>query len=582
MGDWGKQALRAAVLAVCALVTEACDHGDSSRLAADRWVAGGLAAIADTGCPVPVVVWADADGDGYGDERVPAEVCGAAVGFVDNALDCDDLRADVSPEGSESCGDGLDNDCSGGDEPCAAPTLAEDAAQLVTPVVSDEFGSAVVGHLVGGRMAVGRGAAPTADGLWKSGQLDVIDTAGLAAGATSSLEESRQGIMVGAQETQLGRALAGLRPGRGDAATAVAAGLSGPLEVDGITYAGGVALLDPSLSGTTDIAGGAEALLLLEPVGSRDGTNGVEVLAAGFSDPGGPVLAANRSSFDRVYVALEVDGTARADLASGSVVLTSTTDDFFGSALGWGDMNGDGLADLAVGAQQSDTDTGSGELTDAGRVDVFSGDELAALPLNSELDPLSVGLGLRSSRDNENLGTAIAWQDMDGDGLDDVLVGSFEEGTTSLAAVTVLSVGPRDDWAGQRLEAGDVPSGAAVTRIDGELVGDFFGYSLAPLSGERPGVAVSAPLWSASGDVTTVDGAVYVLPTDASLFSASAYSVADVMVARIEAEQSGEALGLSLASAGPVDDPTQDALWVVSQGVVSAEARAALVFRTGL
>lgn len=54
--------------------------------------------------------WADTDGDGYGDPDAPLQDCALPDGATDNAQDCDDTRAMVSPDGTEAC-DGLDNDC---------------------------------------------------------------------------------------------------------------------------------------------------------------------------------------------------------------------------------------------------------------------------------------------------------------------------------------------------------------------------------------------------------------------------------------------------------------------------------------
>jgi len=57
----------------------------------------------------------DTDGDGFGDPAVGA--CDPGDGWVADATDCDDTRADVAPGATEFC-DGIDNDCSGSvDEP---------------------------------------------------------------------------------------------------------------------------------------------------------------------------------------------------------------------------------------------------------------------------------------------------------------------------------------------------------------------------------------------------------------------------------------------------------------------------------
>jgi len=69
----------------------------------------------DTG---PMIWYQDADGDTYGDPDAayPGET--APGGYVDNAQDCDDTNAAISPDQPELYGDELDNNCDGRiDEP---------------------------------------------------------------------------------------------------------------------------------------------------------------------------------------------------------------------------------------------------------------------------------------------------------------------------------------------------------------------------------------------------------------------------------------------------------------------------------
>ncbi|MEQ1568585.1 MAG: putative metal-binding motif-containing protein [Myxococcota bacterium] len=91
-----------------------CDDTDGSVFPGAEEVCDG----ADSNCadgvtdePV-VTVYADADADGFGDPGAPSEACAPGDGTVADASDCDDARAEVSPDGAEVC-DGLDNDCSG-------------------------------------------------------------------------------------------------------------------------------------------------------------------------------------------------------------------------------------------------------------------------------------------------------------------------------------------------------------------------------------------------------------------------------------------------------------------------------------
>lgn len=55
-------------------------------------------------------VFADLDGDGFGDAAVRLRVCETPLGYVSDATDCNDTLANVNPGAAELC-DGLDNNC---------------------------------------------------------------------------------------------------------------------------------------------------------------------------------------------------------------------------------------------------------------------------------------------------------------------------------------------------------------------------------------------------------------------------------------------------------------------------------------
>ena len=57
--------------------------------------------VVDFGFPA-TTFYRDADGDGYGDATVSLTACAAGVGYVSNATDCDDTRANVYPGAPES------------------------------------------------------------------------------------------------------------------------------------------------------------------------------------------------------------------------------------------------------------------------------------------------------------------------------------------------------------------------------------------------------------------------------------------------------------------------------------------------
>jgi hypothetical protein len=58
------------------------------------------------------MVYADDDGDGWGDEARPSLRCGTTEGFVENMGDCDDRDSSRYPSADELC-DGVDHDCDG-------------------------------------------------------------------------------------------------------------------------------------------------------------------------------------------------------------------------------------------------------------------------------------------------------------------------------------------------------------------------------------------------------------------------------------------------------------------------------------
>ncbi len=73
----------------------------------------------------PIVFYADADGDGFGNIGTTVSNCGAPSGYVDNALDCNDGASNIYPGNVETC-DELDNDCNGEVDEFATVTFYAD------------------------------------------------------------------------------------------------------------------------------------------------------------------------------------------------------------------------------------------------------------------------------------------------------------------------------------------------------------------------------------------------------------------------------------------------------------------------
>ena len=94
-----------------------CDDLDSRRRPGQSEICNGVDdncdGTADEGVAA-VGYYLDRDGDGFGDfAESPVLRCVAPVGYVGNNLDCDDRSGLVSPNGVETVGDGVDQDCDG-------------------------------------------------------------------------------------------------------------------------------------------------------------------------------------------------------------------------------------------------------------------------------------------------------------------------------------------------------------------------------------------------------------------------------------------------------------------------------------
>ena len=95
-----------------------CDDADAAISPADLEYCGG----ADENCDgavdedsaVDASTWhPDTDSDTYGDSDASHLSCTVPVGYVADASDCDDADATVSPVGTDTCADGIDQDCDG-------------------------------------------------------------------------------------------------------------------------------------------------------------------------------------------------------------------------------------------------------------------------------------------------------------------------------------------------------------------------------------------------------------------------------------------------------------------------------------
>ena len=160
-----------------------------------------------------------------------------------------------------------------------------------------------------------------------------------------------------------------------------------------------------------------------------------------------------------------------------------------GSALAWGDFNGDSVGDLAIGAPGFSTITSSFR-TEAGAVWVLFGREGEGLTTAGQqfLDQETPGVP-ESSEDGDHFGAVLAGGDFNGDGTSDLAIGSPGETSLGLADVGFVAVlfGRTNPFSGndsRSFQENDFIGGlVGIPNLPGSggppAAGDEFGTSLA-------------------------------------------------------------------------------------------------------
>ena len=194
-------------------------------------------------------------------------------------------------------------------------------------------------------------------------------------------------------------------------------------------------------------------------------------------------------------------------LPAGSVPAFGVTDSDWSlaSVAELGDVNGDHIGDYAVGMPSADI----GGSTDAGIVYVFLGHAGALPPTPTALN-LSAASFTITGHAGEMLGFAVAGEDMNNDGLNDIAIGApmaGAPGKSGAGAVYVIfgshtpvNVATSSLYADGRLTndpANPAPPSPIGSRYDGIVQDSHTGFSLAALpdvnNDQRGDLAVGAP-----------------------------------------------------------------------------------------
>ena len=338
----------------------------------------------------------DEDGDGYG-RGDGVQACTPPDGYAEAGDDCDDGDPTAHPDAEDYCGNGVDEDCDDKDTVChveQADSYA-DADASVTGAGEGFYGWS----MIGGRDVDGDGAEDLVAGAPESsGTGAVAITWGTLTGSYEV--EAVSSVLTGpGTASSFGETLAWL-PGADDEAVLLAA--SATVDYASSSYGA------PHFS----------SVFVVRTDGSREGLSG------------------------RV-TELGSELVATVEASSASVGL--------GSSLAGGDVDGDGVGDLFIGA------SGGGAM-------IFSGaPEGTVSPGEADFT---------FSSDSYDLGGSVALGDLDGDGVADVAIGD-ETANDSNGQIWV--------WTEGLSEANGV-SGAEATGEggvgDGSAGARFYGHAL--------------------------------------------------------------------------------------------------------
>ena len=381
------------------------------------------------------LLYMDGDGDGYGNDDATIMACGRPPGFIERGDDCDDDAATTYPGAEEICNDAIDNNCNGDVTECVLSgtiPLAGATARILGEAPGDRLGTrlAPAGDTNGDGLADFMLASPR------------NDNRGNDSGSVY--------LFTGPVEGQLNAADA---PGRLRA-----------------------------------ISAGHQVGTSIAPAGDIDGDGYDDVLV------GAPRSNAGGTDSGEVYL---VHGPITGDVtltAAGLRLIGEISYDVAGTSVsGAGDVTGDGVADLLVGA----TGYGDGGFQNRGAAYLISGAAVGTTDLSS------AEARIMGEARYDRIGTTVLGPgDVNGDGVSDLVTTGYTWPSNDNIGAAFLFFGPLDGIV-NALDADATFEGPAEDAQAGTAVaaGDLNNDGHADL-------VVSAPYVDVTDDE---EGAVYIV-----------------------------------------------------------------------
>ena len=455
--------------------------------------------VTDESSAVDADTWyADVDGDGYGDPARSVNACSQPLNYESDSSDCDDGSAGINPGADEVCNDGIDNNCSGGFDPCTMDLMdsdtiflgaaANDQGARAVTTVSDWNADGVDDLLISARS--GAGTAGINYLYYGSSDIDTWGVLVMDTAAAGGADVTFTGATAGDYAAVSNAASMDLS---GDGAVDIAIGSASPDAEAGRMWmvfgdyssppSGDLSLADADATWSGedgyDRAAGPDAIAYLGDM-DGDGFNDMVVGANSADDNGsssgtayliyGPVSAGDHQLSD-------LDDFIYGDVANDRIGK-------FVAAVG--DTTGDGTPDLAAGTLYANSYAGTVYLFETAP----TGSMAAA-----DADVILDGEDL-----SDYAGGCVAGiGDHDGDGYDDYLIGAT-----------------RDD-------TGAADAGAAYLVLGGSSSGDLGSVAAAKIYG----VTSSGGVGSAVAGIEDYDGlgtpAIMVSATNELGFAGSVY-----------------------------------------------------------